>query len=37
MSEDLNDGYDVESRTADDTQMIDDDPALDDEASVEVR
>ncbi|MCJ1468005.1 hypothetical protein MMC07_006631 [Pseudocyphellaria aurata] len=36
MSEDLNDGYDVESRTADDSQMVGDDPALDDETSVEM-
>lgn len=36
MSEDLNDGDDVESRTADDTHMVGDDPAMDDEATVEV-
>lgn len=37
MSEDLNDPYDEESRTAEDTHMIDEDPALDDEALTEVR
>ena len=36
MSEDLNDGYDVESRAAEDTHMLDDDPAVDDETSTEV-
>lgn len=36
MSEDLNDVYDAESRTGEDGHVIDDDPALDDEASIEV-
>lgn len=38
MSDDVNDNdaYDAESRTADDTNMIDDDAAPDDEAPIEV-